>query len=98
MLLGRTNRICYGRLPITPEHDSRQQIGTADMESLGVVDSNLQQGSQSAFVLHTLGDRADSHDPRDALNGLHDRQVERIRPEIAHEGAIDFQQIDGQSL
>src|SRR5206468_1490401 len=65
---------------------------------LGVVDADLPQDLQGGAVLDRLGDGADAHHLADLVDRLDQGPLHRAPHHVAHEGAVDLQEVDLQVL
>src|SRR5690606_40429450 len=70
--------------------------GPADVVALPVVHSVLHQHSQGGLVGNVLRGRPLAQGAGDLHDGPHEMLVDRVGGEIADEGAVDLQVIDGQ--
>src|SRR5262249_37311996 len=70
----------------------------ADAEALGIVDAEGADHLQYRVVLHPFGDDGQAHDPADLRDRLHQGAVDDVLLHVAHEVAVELQELDGQVL
>src|SRR4051812_14372254 len=72
--------------------------GAGDMYSLRVVHADCCERLQRIFVLDTFRDSLNAHDASDPLDRFDNGAVHGVRDDVANEGAVDLQEVDGQRL
>src|SRR5882762_2757211 len=77
---------------------STNPMRTGDAVALRVVDAENGQLTQGLVVLHPFGDRRNSQHPPDLGDRIDHGAVEGAVDKIAHERAVDLEEVDGQRL
>src|SRR5215218_6005504 len=75
-----------------------QRLWEGEAVPLGVVDADLPQDVEGRPVLDRFGDGADAHDLADLVDRLDEGALDRVAQHVAHEAAVDLEEVDLEVL